>query len=164
MKEYNIYRSINGVYGSSPIATVPATQRYYEDQIANFVGTNSNGEFCYYIEAVENMNSYGISATSLYNESCVTQDPLVYVPNGFVIGGANPIWKPVINLVDFTTYHVQVFGRQGHMVFDSTDPYKGWDGTYRGKPAMIGVYVYQIELKDGGGNPFVVSGHVTLVR
>lgn len=164
VKQYNIYRSINGVYGTSPIASVPATQRYYEDQIANFVGSNSNGEFCYYIEAVENTNSYGISATSLSNESCVTQAPLVYVPNGFVVGGANPIWKPVINLVDFTTYHVQVFGRQGHMVFDSTDPYKGWDGTYRGKPAMIGVYVYQIELKDGGGNPFVVSGHVTLVR
>lgn len=164
VKEYNIYRSVNGEYNSTAIATVPASQKYYEDQITNFVGTASDGEFCYYIEAVEQTNSYGVSARSLSNEYCVTQDPLVYVPNAFVIGGVNPIWKPVINLVDYSKYSVKVFGRKGHLVFNSSDPYAGWDGTYKGSPAMIGVYVYQIELEDGGGNPFVVSGHVTLVR
>ena len=62
--EYRIYRSVNGVYDSSPIATVPSNQSFYQDNIEALVTSKISGEFCYYIEAVENSNNYGIAETS----------------------------------------------------------------------------------------------------
>ena len=114
-----IYRSVNGVYDSSPVATVPSSQSFYQDNIEGLVTNKISGEFCYYIEAVENSNNYGIAETSLSNRTCVNHDPIVYVPNGLFIGGINNTWKPIVSLIDFSSYDLKVVGRQGHIVFSS---------------------------------------------
>ena len=46
--------------------------------------------------------------------------PIVYVPNGLFIGGINNTWKPVVSLIDFSSYDLKVVGRQGHIVFSSS--------------------------------------------
>lgn len=43
-------------------------------------------------------------------------------------------------------YEVYIYDRYGNLVCHSED---GWDGTYRGKVATAGVYVYTLILKDG---------------
>ena len=162
--EYRIFRSVNGVYDSSPIATVPFSQAFYQDNIEGLVTGKISGEFCYYIEAVENINNYGIAETSLSNRTCVNHDPIVYVPNGLFIGGINNTWKPVVSLLDFSSYDVKVFGRQGHLVFSSTDADQEWDGSYKGKYVPIDVYIYQLTFIDAEGQFYEFSGHVTVVR
>lgn len=164
ISEYRIYRSVNGVYDSSPIATVPSSQSFYQDNIEGLITNNITGEFCYYIEAVENLNNYGIAETSLSNSACANHDPIVYVPNGIYIGGINNTWKPVVSLLDYSSYEVKVFGRQGHMVFSSTDADEEWDGTFKGKYVPIDVYVYQLTFIDAEGQFYEFSGHVTVVR
>ena len=162
--EYRIFRSVNGVYDPSPIATVPFSQAFYQDNIEGLVTSKISGEFCYYIEAVENINNYGIAETSLSNRTCVNHNPIIYVPNGLFIGGINNTWKPTVSLLDFSSYEVKVFGRQGHMVFSSTDADQEWDGSYRGIYVPIDVYIYQLTFIDAEGQFYEFSGHITVVR
>ena len=162
--EYRIYRSVNGVYDSNPIATVPSSQSFYQDNIEGLVTNKISGEFCYYIEAVENINNYGIAETSSSNRTCINHDPIVYVPNGLFIGGINNTWKPIVSLIDFNSYDLKVLGRQGHIVFSSTDANQEWDGSYKGEYVPIDVYVYQLTFMDAEGQFYEYSGHVTVVR
>ena len=112
----------------------------------------------------ENINNFGISETSFSNRTCVNHNPIVYVPNGLFIGGINNTWKPVVSLIDFSSYDVKVLGRQGHIVFSSTDANQEWDGNYKGKYVPIDVYVYQLTFVDAEGQFYEYSGHVTVVR
>ena len=59
--------------------------------------------------------------------------PIVYVPNGLFLGGINNTWKPVVSLIDFSSYDLKVVGRQGHIVFSSSDASQVWDGKYKGE-------------------------------
>ena len=161
---YRIYRSVNGVYDSNPVATVPSSQSFYQDNIEGMVTNKISGEFCYYLEAVENINNYGIAETSFSNRTCVNHDPIVYVPNGLFIGGRNNTWKPIVSLIDFNSYDLKVLGRQGHVVFSSTDANQEWDGSYKGEYVPIDVYVYQLTFMDAEGQFYEYSGHITVVR
>jgi hypothetical protein len=37
-----------------------------------------------------------------------------------------------------------VFDKGGMIVFNTTDPLSEWDGTYSGRPAAAGTYVYKV--------------------
>lgn len=43
-------------------------------------------------------------------------------------------------------YEVYIYDRYGNLICHSED---GWDGTYRGKVATAGVYIYVVAMKDG---------------
>lgn len=161
---YNIYRSVNGVFDPDPVASVPGNIKYYEDDVDAFVSTQSDGEFCYYVEAVEASNSFGLAETSQSNIQCAFQNPLVYIPNAIMINGINDTWKPVMNLLDFSTYNVKIMGRLGHIVFESNNSNSSWDGTYKGTYVPSGMFIYQVSFYDGKGNFHVKKGHITVVR
>jgi hypothetical protein len=40
----------------------------------------------------------------------------------------------------------------------------GWDGTYKGEPAIEAVYVFTLKFKDSDGVVYDKIGHVTLLR
>jgi gliding motility-associated-like protein len=65
--------------------------------------------------------------------------PNVFTPNG---DGANQLWNIFGNLQGIKQINVEVFDRIGEKVFESNDINFGWDGTYRGKDAPVGVYTY----------------------
>lgn len=160
--EYRIYRSFNGVFDPTPIAIVPSTQLYYEDYVGDLLETT--GEFCYYIEAVEATNSYGLAELSHSNLACVSMEPLLWVPNAFTINGNNPIFKPVTGYVDFNDYQFKIFNRWGQIIFQTNDINTGWDGKVNDKYAVEEVYVWQIEFADGFGKKFERRGFVTLIK
>jgi gliding motility-associated-like protein len=59
---------------------------------------------------------------------------------------------------------LQIFDRWGNQVFVQKTGEPGWDGTFRGKLAASGVYVFFAELKLGDETIEIVSGEVLLVR
>lgn len=160
--EYRIYRSINGIFDPTPIASVIPTQLYYEDDVSAFI--ESSGEFCYYVEAVENTNSFGISEISHSNIACTTIEPLVWVPNAFMVGGINETFKPVISYADYNNYSIKIFDRWGELVFTSNDINQAWDGKYKNDLLREGVYVWVIEFSDGSGERYEKKGFVTLLK
>ncbi|MBL7932983.1 MAG: gliding motility-associated C-terminal domain-containing protein, partial [Bacteroidia bacterium] len=113
--------------------------------------------------AMEVKNKYGCSDTVVkYIE--VDIDYTMYVPNAFTPNGddLNEIFLPVIRGTRF--YTLQVFNRWGQLIFSSSDPAKGWDGTYNGKDSPQGSYVWKIKLSTNKGEEKISSGNVLLTR
>jgi gliding motility-associated-like protein len=67
--------------------------------------------------------------------------PNAFSPNG---DGINDTWQIKL-LNSFLNAKVQVFNRQGQLVFNTKGYSKPWDGTSNGKPLPIGTYYYVIE-------------------
>jgi hypothetical protein len=52
----------------------------------------------------------------------------------------------------------------GQKIFETTDPYKGWDGTINGLPQPMGTYIWQIEYTDMRNGKESLNGFVVLIR
>lgn len=57
-----------------------------------------------------------------------------------------------------------IFNRWGEKIFETNDITSGWDGTYKGEPMNIGVFVYYIKGKLKNGDEVIKKGNVTLLR
>ena len=89
----------------------------------------------------------------------------VYFPNAFTPtgDGNNDIYYP------YGTSSVKqiswaVFNRWGEKVFESNSLYIGWDGTYKGAPAPMGVYVVSSIVTQMNNSSRKYKGSVTLIR
>ena len=165
IREFNIYRKL-GNGAPVLIGTVPAGIFSYQDDISSFYASSDDGRFCYFIEAIETTNSYGISETSKSNTVCITPNHIIYVPNSFSPNddGLNDEFIPVIGFADYGTYSIQVFNRLGQEIFTSTEITEGWDGKHKSKLCPQGMYVYVILIEDAEGKPIQKSGTIFLKR
>lgn len=163
IKEYNLYRSINGVYDTEPIATFTPTDKQYIDDI-NGLGVQS--KVCYRIEGAEAFNSYNFSEISTSNELCLSYSSKIFIPNSFTPNGINPLFFPVVSHIKGDTYHLTIINRWGQEVFESFDQNQGWDGKLQsnGKNATNDIYVYLFEAEDDDGNYIQKRGFVSLIR
>lgn len=161
---YNVYRSYNGVLDPTPIAAFVPGDSTFSDYVLNEFETN--GTFCYIVEAIEgNLNPYLFQDTSRSNEICLTQTPMIFLPNAFRPGGGyNDIFIPGNAFVSADGYSLYIFDRWGEKVFQSDDPTKGWDGSINGRPAPMAVYVYLLNAKMPDGSKIERKGSVTLIR
>ncbi|MFM9055355.1 MAG: gliding motility-associated C-terminal domain-containing protein, partial [Bacteroidota bacterium] len=91
-----------------------------------------------------------------------------FVPNAFTPDddGINDVFKPFINNV--FQYNFRIYNRRGQEIFYSEDSENGWDGTYKGEQAPIGVYGYRINFtgldSEGIKVKKKILGTVTLLR
>lgn len=58
----------------------------------------------------------------------------------------------------------RILNRWGQVVFESTSPKIGWDGTYKGKPQDSDVYVYLLWVQFKDGSTAEQQGNITLMR
>lgn len=112
-------------------------------------------------------NDHGCSDTTSMIIS-IYEDLIFYVPNTFTPDNDmfNEIFTPVFTSgfdpFDFTLI---IFNRWGEVVFESHDAMNGWDGTYGGKIAKDGTYVWKIEFATKYNDERkIYHGHVNLVR
>ena len=94
--------------------------------------------------------------------------PLVNVPNAFTPDGdgTNEVFAPVVSGT-VRAWELRIFDRWGEELFNSSEPHKGWDGTFNGTPVQDGVYVWQLGYKavsDDGVKQEKLTGSVTLLR
>lgn len=159
---YTIYRKMNGVYETNPIAIIPNYQLTYLD---NLISSNTfSGQVCYYINAIESENAYNQPAIANSNEVCYTFTPLIFVPNAFTPNGKNPVFYPVISLFEPKEYSLTIVNRWGQPVFKSLDYKLGWDGSFGSEQAPNGNYMYVIRYLDGDNKEFIEHGFVTLIN
>ncbi|MFT6727935.1 MAG: gliding motility-associated-like protein/CSLREA domain-containing protein [Flavobacteriales bacterium] len=103
----------------------------------------------------------------VYFEQCGC---LLYVPNAFTPDndGVNEFFS-VTSECSFDSYQLQIFNRNGEVVFSSVEPDAVWDGAHQSGDHYVpdGVYVYRIEYSSTtleGLVVEVVSGHVSIIR
>lgn len=88
-----------------------------------------------------------------------------FVPTGFSPNGdgRNDIFRPIS--VGYSSLdYLRVFNRFGEQVYYGNTLETGWDGTFKGQPAEMGVYFWEISFKDRFGKPGFLKGDVTLIR
>jgi gliding motility-associated-like protein len=85
--------------------------------------------------------------------------PNAFSPNG---DGVNDVFY--VRGGPFETMELRIYNGWGEMIFETTDPTAGWDGTYNGKPEINGVYVYSVVATTTTGETHDRSGKVTLTR
>ncbi|MGC4100082.1 gliding motility-associated C-terminal domain-containing protein [Ferruginibacter sp.] len=91
---------------------------------------------------------------------------LIMVPNAFTPNndGNNDKLKPT-NADLAKEFSFKVFNRYGVLVFATTNPTEGWDGTYRGARVETGTYVWQLRYIDPwNGKKVAQNGSSILLR
>ena len=87
------------------------------------------------------------------NEYCVSDsmemavaisESFLAVPNVFTPNGDHHNDEFRVSYRSIKEFHCWVYNRWGHLVYEWTDPAKGWDGTIGGRPAAEGAYFYVI--------------------
>ena len=164
VQTYQIFRRLDDEPFPTLLDEVPGSVLFYEDDVRDLVFTEAEGEFCYTIIAVEEPNLITIPSASVSNEFCLTQEPVIWVPNAFVVDGFNNIFKPVISFADFDNYQMEIYSRWGDLIFRTTDINVGWDGVFKTELVPEGVYAYYISIADGAGKLIERRGKLTMLK
>ena len=95
-------------------------------------------------------------------------DTYVHVPNTFSPNNddINDVFLPVVS-GGVENYEFEIFDRWGELIFTTSDPTAGWDGSVKSTIAQEGVYVWKINYRNGflpSANSEQLIGHVTLLR
>jgi gliding motility-associated-like protein len=61
-------------------------------------------------------------------------------------------------------YKLNIYNRFGQLIFQTSDPTRGWDGTLSGLRQPEDVYVWICEYQLSGTKPDEKSGTVVLIR
>ena len=168
---YEVYRSINDNLSYSLVGTNDGSDTTFIDDVSQY--GEENGEFCYYVKAVEGANPLGFTDengqafSSLSNQVCVNQRARVFLPSAFRPGSEvleNQFFGPSLRFEEIESYSFYVVNRWGATVFETSDPERKWDGTYKGQPADQGVYIYHIKYSTANDVPREDRGSFTLIR
>lgn len=139
---------LNTEFGTSPISTPPSTITYIVT-----VTDVGEGGFCAKSDTV-----------TVFVFESVCGEPTIFVPNAFTPNGDGENDELLVRGNNITEMKFSIFNRWGEKVFETTDQSRGWDGTYKGKPANPAVFVYQLEVVCGDGQEYFTKGNVTLIR
>jgi gliding motility-associated-like protein len=95
--------------------------------------------------------------------------PGLWLPNAFSPdkNGQNDIFRPVTQRNTLNPYQLLIYDRWGQLIFKSTDPSVGWDGTFKGEPCLVGIYNYLLQYREPKiDSPVIVTkrGPVSLIR
>ena len=132
----------------NPVHTFPETAEKY---VITLIASNANG-----------------CSDTVRRELTIENENLLYIPNTFTPDGNdyNETFK-----VEFftgyepTDYRFLVFNRWGEVVFEARSPNDVWDGTYQGKKAKDGTYIWKLEFRETiTDERYIDTGHVTIIR
>lgn len=129
---------------ANPLATPSITTTYI------VVGTDANG-------------CSGSDTVTIYVEEICGD---LYVPTIFSPNGHGPTANEMLCIYGncITELSYSVYNRWGELVFQTNSTDLCWDGNFRDKPAMSGVYAYKLFVRLNNGEVIEESGNVTLVR
>ena len=121
-----------------------------------------------------NLTAGQVSATFTGTDTIIanfSKEPFLYfVPNTFSPNddNLNEVFIPVLNAHDPSDYYFAIFDRWGVLVFETNNPEKGWNGTYKGNGAHYvanDAYVWKLRVKPIGESEVLeLMGTVVLFR
>jgi gliding motility-associated-like protein len=137
----------------------------------NDTSTLQNPRFSY----GKDTNTYNITLIVVSDHGCsdtftqrvvIGPDIIVFIPDVFTPDGAGPNRNNtfMISALNFKSMKMMVFNRWGELLYETTEPTKGWDGYANGVLCHDGVYVYKVEVTSMDGKVFKYDGTVTLLR
>ena len=120
----------------------------------------------------DSTTTYTVTGTDVYG--CVNSDdvmvlvriPGLYIPSAFTPNddGRNDVFY--VRGKGTVSFELNIFDRNGNLLYHSKNPYEGWDGTVQGtdKQVPAGAYVYHTKGEFSDGEKFNDSGMINLIR
>lgn len=107
-------------------------------------------------------NKCGTSFASIKVETrlCEVMMPTAFSPNGDNKNDYFRVKFPEI----IRSLSLVVFNRFGQKVYESSDPYRGWDGRFQGNLQSMGTYVWKLNYTDVKETKHSLNGYVVLMR
>ena len=119
----------------------------------------------------------GLYKVMMKNNACAVTDSVmvlgyseeVSLPNAFTPNndGLNDHFK-VVTTQPLFNFDLQIYDRNGMLVYKSGDPSQGWDGRYKGAPCPIATYVWYLNYdayrRNGALEHHYKHGFVTIVK
>lgn len=87
-----------------------------------------------------------------------------YAPNAFTPddGRFNNTYS--VSIIGAVSFEFQIFNRWGELIYQSTDQYFKWDGTYMGETVADDVFVYKAQVIDREQQIYDYEGFITILR
>jgi gliding motility-associated-like protein len=116
----------------------------------------------YWLTVTDENGCSGKDSIDIFSKQCITG---IYFPNAFTPNhdGKNDVFRASVyeNLKDFS---LQVYNRWGELVFQTTDPSKGWDGRHKGVLQGNEAYVWLCRYQSENGASKTERGTVMVLR
>jgi len=123
--------------------------------------THNYNDTGYYVIQLIVTNQY-LCTDTVYDTVRVGLAPLV--ASGFTPDGNNQNDFLVVEGGPYEELEFNVFNEWGEIIFTSNNQEDGWDGTFKGVPQPMGVYVYTVIATSIDGKKHRLWGDVTLLR
>lgn len=88
----------------------------------------------------------------------------IYVPNVFTPNGDGKNDEFRIAYKSIISFHCWVYNRWGRLVYEWSDPTKGWNGNINGREASPSAYFYIIKAVGSDGKRYKLKGDINLLR
>jgi len=111
------------------------------------------------ILTVTDVNGCMDTTAKIINVALLPVLPTAFTPNN---DGENDVF--LIRGGPFDRVDFQIFNNWGELIFSTNDGSIGWDGTYQGVNAPLGVYTWTFRVEVAGERVITKSGDVTLIR
>ena len=118
--------------------------------------------------ALEFIDNFGCTAVDSFRVTVIDPDSLqckAFLPNAFTpnLDGLNETFgiDNPFALTDFISF--EIFDRWGGLIFQTTDPFLRWDGTFKGSRLNPGGYFYKVRYRCEN-EEFIDSGTVMMMR
>lgn len=156
-------------YGDSVVVTLEVTASSSASVLWSTGSTNRDVTVrdtgTYWVEVTDG-GCVNVDTMSLRFKGCGCEFlfPDAFSPNG---DGLNDYFLPAFipeRCNGLETYAMQIFNRWGEMVYSGSHMNKGWDGSFRGQKADIGVYMFMVQYRDRFGENYSRKGDLTLIR
>jgi gliding motility-associated-like protein len=107
------------------------------------------------------------------NTGCFTNDSVIvyvledfdiFLPTGFSPNDDNVNDILFLRGHGIKEFELNIYDRWGALIFSSNSLLIGWDGTYKGKAALNGTYVYTLEYTNMKKEVKFLKGNLTLIR
>lgn len=125
-------------------------------------------DYCYRVTAVRNQPmSYPDSTHDVISHSnvdCAAVESHLYVPNAFTLNRdqLNETFQP--RGLFLKSYRLSVYNRWGEKLFETTDCFGAWDGTYMGEECQVDAYAYVVEAIGADNQVYFLKGTVHLMK
>jgi len=125
------------------------------------------------IHQFEQTNIYNVCLVSINQFDCADTichpvesliNPLLDVPNAFTPGRFGDNGIVMVKGFGIASMDWRIYNRWGQLVFESNNPFIGWDGTYRGAVQPMDVYGYTLDATFFDGTKTRRKGDITLIR
>lgn len=162
VQAYEIHRAtaLDGFFAFAD--AVSSVDFVYQDDV--FPLNQTGAKFSYYVSAIQDVNGFSHADRSRSNRITLYQSSNTFIPEAFTPKKLNPIFKPLNIFVDASNYQFVIYTRAGAEIFRTQNPNMGWDGTYKGSDAGVGIYVYFVRYQKPDGGLFERTGTVLLIR